>query len=83
MKFPLRRFSDFILFVLDIASKNNNIQLLIQLEVQHVLKFIQNTVNPMGYEVDELGKFGDEGDFDDGYEQNIEYVIDSEDYRLF
>ena len=37
----------------------------------------------MGYEVDELGKFGDDGDFDDGYEQNIEYVIDSEDYRIF
>ena len=51
--------------------------------LQHVLKFIQNTVNPMGYEVDELGKFGDDGDFDDGYEQNIEYVIDSEDYRIF
>ena len=47
------------------------------------MKFIQNTVNPMGYEVDELGKFGDDEDFDDGYEQNIEYVIDSEDYRIF
>ena len=47
------------------------------------MKFIQNTVNPIGYEVDELGKFGDEGDFEDGYEQNIEYVIDSDDYRLF
>ena len=57
--------------------------MLIQLDVQQVLKFIQNTVNPMGYEVDEQGRFGDDGAFDDGYEQNIEYVIDSEDYRLF
>ena len=47
------------------------------------MKFIQNTVNPIGYEVDELGKYVDEGDFDEGFEQNIEYVIDSEDYRLF
>ena len=56
---------------------------LIQLHSQQVLKFIQNTVNPIGYEVDEIGKVGDEGDFDDGYEQNIEYVIDSDDYKLF
>ena len=47
------------------------------------MKFIQNTVNPIGYEVEEIGKDGPDGDFDDGYEQNIEYVIDDEDYKLF
>ena len=31
----------------------------------------------------ESGIVGDDGDFDDGYQQNIEYVLDSEDYKLF
>ena len=33
--------------------------------------------------MDESGIVGDDGDFDDGYEQNIEYVLDSDDYKLF
>ena len=48
--------------------------------MQKVLSFIQNTVNPIGFEVNDIG--GKESDhyFGDDFVKSPEYILDSDDY---
>ena len=52
---------------------------------QQVLHFIQHTVNPIGFEVDEVGKSDVGHHFGDEYETSPEYIIDDDytDLKLF
>ena len=43
---------------------------------QKLLRFIQNTVNPLGFEVEELGKSDSGLNFEDGYIHSPEYILD-------
>lgn len=46
---------------------------------QQVLSFIQNTVNPIGFQVEELGKSDSEHHFGAGFEKSPDYLLDTED----
>ena len=48
--------------------------------LQQVLSFIQNTVNPIGFEVDEIGRKDSEHHFGDDFVKSPEYILDSDDY---
>lgn len=48
--------------------------------LQKVLSFIHNNVNPIGFEVDELGKSDSGLDFGHDYIQSPEYILDSDDF---
>ena len=52
---------------------------------QQVLHFIQSTVNPIGFEVDELGRSDAGHHFGDDYVKSPEYIIDDDysDLKLF
>ena len=48
--------------------------------LQKVLSFIQNTVNPIGFEVDDIGGKETDHYFGDDFVKSPEYILDSEDY---
>ena len=62
--------------MLDYVTRDRG-QLLIYF--QQVLSFIQNTVNPIGFQVEELGKSDSEHHFGAGFEKSPDYLLDTED----
>ena len=62
--------------MLDYVTRDGG-QLLIYF--QQVLSFIQNTVNPIGFQVEELGKSDSEHHFGAGFEKSPDYLLDTED----
>ena len=45
-----------------------------------MLSFIQNTVNPIGFEVDDIGAKDSDHFFGDDFVKSPEYILDSDDY---
>ena len=60
---------------LNLNYNSHNIILL-----QKVLSFIQNTVNPIGFEVDDIGAKDSDHFFGDDFVKSPEYILDSDDY---
>ena len=63
----------------DHSNKLNHNSLNIIL-LQKVLSFIQNTVNPIGFEVDDIGAKDSDHFFGDDFVKSPEYILDSDDY---
>ena len=64
--------------IIQINLDNHNSLNIIQ--SQKVLSFIQNTVNPIGFEVDDIGAKDSDHFFGDDFVKSPEYILDSDDY---